>query len=218
MDGIHDLGGREGFGAIEVNETEEQFHEAWEARVRGMVSAMSRADDWSLDWFRHCRELIMPGDYLTRPYFDQWIQTYAAMMVNSGVATIEELVSGRAQGSAPGLAPPMRAEQVPQVQAIGKRFDSEIEQQPRFVPGDTVRCHLHGHSGHTRMPGYVRGRQGTVHARHGAHVFPDANAAGDKYHEHLYTVAFDSRELWGEQASTGEQVLVNLWESYLDDN
>ena len=27
MDGIHDLGGRQGFGPIQVDEPEEQFHE-----------------------------------------------------------------------------------------------------------------------------------------------------------------------------------------------
>ena len=40
MDGIHDLGGREGFGAVEVDESDEQFHAPWEARVRGLVNAV----------------------------------------------------------------------------------------------------------------------------------------------------------------------------------
>ena len=216
MDGVHDLGGREGYGNVDVDEDEEQFHEPWEARVRGMVNAMSRADDWTLDWFRHCRELIMPSDYLTRPYFDQWIQTYGAMMVNSGVATVEELATGRASGEGVDLPPPMRAEQVAHVQTGAKRFDGEIEAEPRFGVDDPVRCLVHGHPGHTRLPGYVRGRRGIVHAHHGAHVFPDANARGDKYFEHLYTVAFEARELWGEQGGGGDRVLVNLWESYLD--
>jgi nitrile hydratase subunit beta len=33
MDGIHDLGGRQGFGPVDVDEPEEVFHEAWEGRV-----------------------------------------------------------------------------------------------------------------------------------------------------------------------------------------
>ena len=96
MDGIHDLGGRQGFGTINVHETEVPFHEPWEVRVLGIVRAMSPAADWNIDWFRHCRELIEPVDYLTRPYFDQWLQTYAAMLVNSDIATVQELTGGQA--------------------------------------------------------------------------------------------------------------------------
>ena len=95
MDGIHDLGGRHGFGKIDVNKAEVQFHEPYEGRVRSIVHAITQAPDWSIDWFRHCRELIDPTDYLTRPYFDQWAQTYSAMLVNSGWATVEELASGK---------------------------------------------------------------------------------------------------------------------------
>ena len=112
MDGIHDLGGREGFGAIDVDEPEEPFHAPWEGRVRGMVNAMSRAPDWNLDWFRHVRELIEPADYLTRPYFDQWAQTYCAMLVNSGLASVEEVASGRSSARVEGLARPMSAKDV----------------------------------------------------------------------------------------------------------
>jgi nitrile hydratase len=107
MDGIHDLGGREGFGPINVDEKEEPFHEPWEARVFGIARAISRPDDWNIDWFRHCRELIDPIDYLTRAYFDQWLMTYAAMMVNSSMATVEELASGHSQAPLSGFPPPL---------------------------------------------------------------------------------------------------------------
>ena len=83
MDGIHDLGGRHGFGKIDTKEGEIQFHQPYEARVRSMVNVVTQAPDWSIDWFRHCRELINPTDYLCRPYFDQWVQAYGAMLVNS---------------------------------------------------------------------------------------------------------------------------------------
>ena len=224
MDGIHDLGGREGFGSVDVSDGDAQFHEPWEARVHAMVNTMSRAGDWNLDWFRHCRELIMPIDYLTRPYFDQWIQTYSAMLVNSRLATIEELASGRARSKRrQDATPPLRPDEVEKAQASSKRFDREIDRPARYAIGAVVRCVAHGHRQHTRLPAYVRGRCGLVHAHHGAHVFPDANARGEKYHEHLYTISLQARDLWGAQASacktTGadDRVLVNLWESYLVD-
>lgn len=215
MDGIHDLGGRQGFGPVAVDEPEEQFHEPWEARVRGMVNAMSRAADWNIDWFRHCRELIEPVDYLSRPYFDQWIQTYAAMLVNSGLASVNELASGKATAPAPGLRPPMSAEQACRTSLGARRFDAPANTAPRFVPGDAVRTLAHGIATHTRLPCYARGRHGRIERHHGAHVLPDANALGEKRHEHLYTVAFDAAELWPEAQGRREQVLLNLWERYL---
>ena len=44
MDGIHDLGGRQGFGPVDVDEPDEVFHEAWEGRVWGIVFAMTEHD------------------------------------------------------------------------------------------------------------------------------------------------------------------------------
>jgi len=41
MDGVHDLGGMDGFGAVEVETDEPVFHETWEGRVWAMSTAMS---------------------------------------------------------------------------------------------------------------------------------------------------------------------------------
>ncbi len=216
MDGIHDLGGRKGFGAIEVHEKEVAFHEPWEARMRGIVRAISAPGDWSIDWFRHCRELIDPVDYLTRPYYDQWLQTYAAMMVNSGVATVEELSTGKMKAAVTGLRPPMAPEEVETAKKTNKRFDREIDEPPAFSVGDTVRTQSHGAPGHTRLPAYARGRRGTIEALHGAHVLPDSKAHGGNRAEPLYTVGFDAAELWPDAEDMRDRVNLNLWQSYLE--
>lgn len=216
MDGIHDLGGRQGFGEIDVNEPEEQFHEAWEARVRGIVNAMSRAPDWNLDWFRHCRELIDPADYLTRPYFDQWLQSYCAMLVNSKIATVGELASGKSEAPVADLPPPMRASEVRGARRGAKTFNRDVETAPEFSIDAAVRAKRHGVAGHTRLPMYVRDHVGCILRHHGAHVFPDANAHGEKCFEHLYTVRFTAAELWGKASPRQAAVFVNLWESYLE--
>ncbi len=152
MDGIHDLGGRQGFGPVDRHGEDEGFHEAWEARMLGIVRAMSRPEDWSIDWFRHCRELIDPADYLTRPYYDQWLQSYAAMMVNSGVATVGELAAGKSDGGNPGLKPPMSPQQVAAAVSTITRFDRATTAPPMFAPGDAVRAIGQGVAGHTRLP------------------------------------------------------------------
>jgi nitrile hydratase beta subunit len=216
MDGIHDLGGREGFGKIDVGETEEQFHQDWEARTFGLVRAMSRANDWSIDWFRHCRELIGPVDYLSRPYYDQWLQTYAAMMVNSGIATVAELADGKVRTPVPDLRPPMKAADVAGSKRVGGPFEREATAVPLFAAGDTVTTVGKGISGHTRLPSYARGRHGVIAQYHGAHVFPDANAVGDKRAEPLYTVEFNAADLWPEAEGRRDSVLLNLWESYFE--
>ncbi|MCH9672209.1 MAG: nitrile hydratase subunit beta [Gammaproteobacteria bacterium] len=215
MDGIHDLGGRHGFGPIDVNEPEEQFHEPWEARVRGIVNAMSRAPDWNLDWFRHCRELIDPVDYLSRPYFDQWVQTYCAMMINSGWATTEEVSSGKARSVPVDVPTPMSAEESKANKFNAKNFDAPVDNAPTFEIGQAVTAGTEVTTGHTRLPAYVRGRQGQIADYHGAHVFPDDNAVNKKRHEHLYTVEFNATQLWPEATDSADTVSLNLWESYL---
>jgi len=216
MDGIHDLGGRQGYGPIDVGEPEEPFHAEWEARMLGIVRAMSRPAPWSIDWFRHVRELIEPVDYLTRPYYDQWLQTYAAMMVNSGVATVEELASGKSSAAIPDLAPPMTPEAVAGATRNTVRFDRPALAPARFATGDAVRARLDANPGHTRLPQYVRGRRGEVTVCHGAHVLPDASAAGEERAETLYTVSFAATELWPEATAAADRVHLDLWESYLD--
>jgi nitrile hydratase subunit beta len=72
-------------------------------------------------------------------------------------------------------------------------------------------------TGHTRLPRYVRGHIGTVMDVHGAHVFPDSNAAGlGEAPQWLYNVRFAGRELWGEAADPTLTVSVDAWETYLE--
>lgn len=216
MDGIHDLGGRHGFGKIDVTEPEIQFHAPYEARVRSIVHAVTQAPDWSVDWFRHCRELIGPADYLTRPYFDQWAQTYSAMLINSGWATIEEIASGKAASSLEGLPPPITAEQARASVLKEKRFDAPIDARAIYNNADEVRTVTKVSSGHTRLPIYARGKIGRVIDHHGAHVFAEAMALTEKRHVHLYTVEFSLAELWPEVNETNDTVTLDLWESYLE--
>ena len=119
-----------------VHETEVPFHEPWEARVMGIVRAMSPAADWNIDWFRHCRELIEPVDYLTRPYYDQWLQTYAAMLVNSDIATVQELASGQATSRPSGLGPTMSPVDVATAKRSERNFAQNIKERPALTAGE----------------------------------------------------------------------------------
>lgn len=216
MDGIHDLGGRQGFGKVETDEPYEAFHSGWEARAYGIVRAMKKAPDWTLDRFRFTREQIEPADYLTRPYYDQWLQCYAALLAESGYATIEEIASGHARGGALELGSPPSPESVAaERKKAAVTFDRPYDEPFRFKVGDRVKTRPHVHGGHTRLPGYARGCQGQIAHVRGGFVLPDEAARAVEKPEPLYTVAFRASEFWPDDG-VDHLVNIDLWESYLE--
>ena len=101
MDTVHDIGGRQGFGPVhwQHDHDEMAFHEEWQPRAWAMCMCMfavwrGNPEVWTLDWFRHVRERIDPIDYLTRNYYDQWVQTLAATLIDNGTILLEELLAG----------------------------------------------------------------------------------------------------------------------------
>jgi len=153
MDGIHDLGGKQGYGPVEVDENDVPFHHEWEGREWG-ISRSARVPGINIDWWRHCRELIMPEDYLGRPYFDSWAQTDFATYLNAGVLSMEEVISGKAIPGRPDndeQAPVLTMEQAIQADRnSAARFDAEIEASPLFSIGQEVITSKHGHTTSSR--------------------------------------------------------------------
>jgi nitrile hydratase len=88
---------------------------------------------------------------------------------------------------------------------------------PRFQLGQRVHARNINPVGHTRLPRYARGKTGTIHRDHGVFVFPDTNAQllGEKP-QHVYSVRFAARELWGEQSPVQDSVYVDMWDDYLE--
>lgn len=218
MDGIHDLGGKQGYGPIDV-EDEYGFHCDWEGRGWG-IAQCARTPGITIDWWRHCRELIMPVDYLERPYIDSWVQTDFSTYIEAGWMTLQEVRRGTSldSGNEKLDLPPARTleEVLADDHAKGIRFDAEIDAAPAFSVDESVVTARYGHAGHCRLPQYARDRRGTIHAHHGAHVFPDRSAEGVEFHQHLYTVMFLASELWAEAKGSHDKVYLDLWESYLD--
>jgi nitrile hydratase len=103
------------------------------------------------------------------------------------------------------------------VVAARDTFERPVNTPPRFAIGERVRAKKINPTGHTRLPRYVRGNFGVVDRIHGAHVFPDTNAhfRGENP-QHLYSVRFSARELWGEGAAARDAVYIDLWEDYLE--
>lgn len=215
MDGIHDLGGKQGFGAIDVAEPEEPFHAEYEGRMWA-ITRTARAPDVGIDWWRHIRENIPAEDYLNRSYFDSWAQTEMAAMIDAGVFNMQELLSG-VSNTKSVKGPPLLSygQVIEQSASKATKFDRTVQQPPRFAIGDVIETNAVGHVGHTRLPAYARGKTGVIQAHHGAHIFPDAAARGQEMPQHLYTVVFTARELWGQDAPQNDTVSLELWEDYL---
>ncbi|MFZ4534438.1 MAG: SH3-like domain-containing protein, partial [Alsobacter sp.] len=125
--------------------------------------------------------------------------------------------SGHRDPTVPVATPPLTSDKVLPAIAAGGPTLRATSAAPRFETGATVRAKDINPTGHTRLPRYVRGRQGTIECHHGAHVFPDSNARfeGEKP-QYLYTVRFAARELWGEAANPADAVYLDLWEDYLE--
>lgn len=216
MTRVHDMGGRTGLGPVQMDADEKPFHADWEARMWGVNEAMSGAPGWTLDWWRHVRELIPAEQYLTRPYFDQWMLVYAAMMVDDDWASVGEIAKGKAARAAPDVPAPQRPADVPEAARTTKDFRLPTDRKPAFRIGDAVKTIRIGGIAHTRLPGYAMEKAGTVHAYRGTHVVPDENALGRETAEPLYTVAFAASDLWPEAKGRNERVFVDLWERYLE--
>jgi hypothetical protein len=87
---------------------------------------------------------------------------------------------------------------------------------PRFKAGDRIVVRRINPVGHTRLPRFVRGCEGTVQEQRGSFVFPDtrAHGLGDKP-QHIYSVKFTARELWGDQADGKDAIYLDLWDDYI---
>lgn len=211
MDGIHDLGGKQGFGPVDRAHEDDPYHGDHDARAYGLAMSIRATRAYPIDWFRHVRELIEPTDYLTRPYFDQWLQTAMALAIDAGDVSLDEAMSGKSGGKAEPA--PLRPSDVRRM--VTTPVDFERPATPAaFATGDRVRTAAHGHSGHTRLPAYARNAIGTVMAHRGAHPLPDAEAFGEDRAEPLYTIIFRASDLFPE-VTNGDEITLDLWESYL---
>ena len=215
MNSIHDLGGMHGFGAVDAERDEPPFHEPWEGRAGGLLEVMTFPAGFTVDRFRYLRETLRPDLYLTQNYYEQWIYIAEQALLEAGMISARELASGK--GATSERTDAMRPDAV--WAFLHDRAPSERDSvdAPRFAIGQSVRTRNLHPTGHTRLPRYARGKTGRIVRHHGAHVLPDASAHGQgDVAQHLYTVRFAARELWGASANPRDSVHLDLWESYLE--
>jgi len=202
MDGMHDLGGKQGFGAVRYRPAAPAFHAAWELRANSLYALAVRLGIFNMDEYRHAIERMEPRHYLTASYYERSLTGLATLCVEKGVFTREEL-ERRAAGTVPLASP----------SAPGR---SNRAARERYQPGDRVRVRQDSVPGHMRMPGYVRGKTGVVVGVSPAYPFPDAHAhAIQAEDEPTYDVRFRSQDLWPDSADDA-LVHVGVFQSYLE--
>ena len=201
MDGMHDLGGRQGFGSVRYSRDARPFHARWEVRANSLYAFAVRRGIFNMDEYRHAIERMEPRHYLTASYYERSLTSLATLLVEKGVVThaeLEERAGGRfplAAASAPGR--------------------TNATERDRYRPGDPVRVREDYVAGHVRMPGYIRGKTGIVISESPAYPFPDAHAhAIAAEDEPTYDVRFRSEDLWPNSADSA-LVHVGVFQSYL---
>ena len=202
MDGIHDLGGRQGFGRVRHSPTAGAFHADWEKRVNALYSLAVKLGIFNMDEYRHAIERMEPRHYLSASYYERSLTSLATLLVEKGLVTRDEL-ERRADGVFP----------LASASAPGR---SNVAARERFQVGDRVVVRSDHVPGHVRMPAYIRGKHGVVVGESPAYPFPDAHAHGVAADdEPTYDVRFSSTELWPSSAEPAF-VHVGVFQSYLE--
>jgi nitrile hydratase len=216
MNGVHDMGGMQCFGAVEPERNEPVFHSDWEARVLALNRALGYARAWNIDMSRAAIENLPPEVYLTRSYYEKWALRMERLLLDLKLVDADEVAAGHALR--PGKPLPRKLEATNVAAALSRgSYSREPSAPARFKAGDQVRTRNDNPVTHTRLPRYARGRVGTIECVRGCHVFPDTVAIGKGENpQWLYTLRFEGRELWGESCDPNLKVSIEAFEPYLE--
>ena len=218
MDSIADMGGTQGWGRLHPPRADEPvFGEPWQGRAFALTLLSVAVSGQNIDAFRHAQERLDRAAYLDDGYFGRWLNASELMLTDSSI-----LAPGAIDARARNLRgedvqePPVPEPRRPDYAPAAKGSLRTVDSAPAFAVGERVRAKDISPPGHTRLPGYVRGHTGVVELIQPAAVLPDTNAhfQGENP-QHVYSVRFGSRELWGSDAEPFE-VTAELFESYLE--
>jgi nitrile hydratase len=210
-----DLGGQNGHGRVVPEPEGELWHAAWEPRAMALTLACGATGSWNIDMSRSARETL-PG-YAALSYYQIWTAALEKLLIERRMLRRAELRKATAIDPPIPVARLLRAENVAAALARGSPTERPSVEAARFAPGDRVRTRRLKVSHHTRLPGYVQGRVGSIERVHGTHVFADPHAHGlGEQPQWLYTVVFDAGQLWPGSRPGSHSVSVDAWQPYLE--
>ncbi|WP_019170172.1 nitrile hydratase subunit beta [Pseudaminobacter salicylatoxidans] len=219
MNGIHDCGGIDGLGPIEIEADEPVFHAPWEARVFGLNWAIGANGFWSLDEYRFAMEDRPVVDYMRDSYYAKWVYGLERLLVEKGVVRPGEFTDAR-HADLPAAAEPkpaLKPDMVAPLVRNGVSAKRDTGKPCRFAAGDRVRARNINIAGHTRVPRYIRGKNGVVQFLHGFFTFNDSVAnEGLEKPQMVYSVRFAATDLWGDDANPHDSLCIDLWDDHLE--
>ena len=217
MNGVHDVGGMQDFGPIRPEAHEPVFHAPWEGRVLAMNLAIAAWGKFGTDSRRYARELIPPAEQLAMSYYQKWYAGLVTNIIDASMVTRAEVESAIPMPGSPKSTPPLTAARVPVFWSNGSPKNRNVPATANFRVGQRVRARNINPATHTRLPRYARGKFGVIEAARGIFVFPDSNAQGlGENPQHLYSVRFAARELWGDRGRAKDTVYIDMWDDYLE--
>ena len=242
---VHDVGGRQGYGAPQTAVTQgiagSAFAERWEATVFAMMRSLGAAGVMkNSDQFRHAVERVDPTAYFAHGYYGRWLGGLETLLIEAGALDRQELDTRVGELAVALGATRLQVEALVREKNIASRTKSAedvellpnsvnmgssvryIAEPPKFRVGQTVQAvgmipgNFDNSLHHTRLPAYARGCIGKIVEWHKGWVLPDTNAhLGEEQPTHLYSVAFASQTLYGPDAESGVVVHLDLFEPYL---
>jgi len=221
VDGVHDLGGMHGFGAVPAHD-HATFHASWERRIFGIQLQMAaRGIPRNLDESRFDIERLDPAFYLSAGYFERWLVANEVRLVRRGILTLETAgLKGRWNEERRRDGHVLADDSAFVDALVATTYRStptsrKTDAAPGFAAGDAVLTANDHPAAHTRLPRYARGRRGTIERVYEAFDLPELASVGRESPEFVYAVRFEARELWGASADPKSTVCLDLWESYL---
>ncbi|MBV8995376.1 MAG: nitrile hydratase subunit beta [Pseudonocardiales bacterium] len=239
----HHLGGLEGLdGPLDFEKR--VFVEDWERRIFGIhVALMGLSSSlrdalpgydldkvptaftsmWTWADLRKGAEAMNPIAYFQYRYYEKWLGGITAYLMDNGYLTPRELdaVRDRYRHDRAAALPQFDSEAIDdQVIRYLREGDSPRRGPalPAFAVGDHVTVRNPLAEDHTRLPGYLRGRSGTVQRVFEGNYAYFCSTGADGLGEPcpVYVVRFDPVQVWGPQAeSNAGPLFAELYEVYL---
>jgi nitrile hydratase len=160
-----------------------------------------------------------PFDYFKFRYYEKWLGGITQFFIDKGYVTEEELVDRIAESSSATevAGEPAIDNQVIDYLRLGDSPRRDVA-HPKFAVGSKVQITNVPADSHSRLPGYLRGRIGTVERVFEgdyAYFCHTGDGIGDPMP--IYIVEFDPAEIWGSRAEEGPLMLyAELFEAYLE--
>ncbi|NEK34301.1 nitrile hydratase subunit beta [Rhizobium leguminosarum] len=232
----HYLGGLEGLGPVST-ETR-VFVETWETRIFGIHTAMMALSSqlplpatpsafstiWTWADLRKGAESLNPFDYFKYRYYEKWLGGISGYFIDNGYITAEELDALTEEYYAdPSTPVPTAGDQaiddrVVQYLVEGDSPKREADVSFDFTVGDLVSIRNVPSVEHTRLPGFLRGKTGSVETVYdGAYVYLcDTGTDGIGAAMPVYCIRFEPEELWPTNAETNFSLYADLYAHYVE--